>query len=249
MAWSSAAAGRATARAARRCPRAPGAMICGAPTSRASSGSATDGIVTRRPSPTMPRASCCCAKRWGRPAKIPPARPSNGSSASALPLAIRSDNGGPFASPNALFNLSRLSVWWLRLGIAVERIKPGHPQQNGRHERMHLTLKKETTQPPGSNSLQQQERFDAFAREFNAERPHEALDMKCPAELYLASSRPYDGLPELIYPFHDREVLVTACGPALPASQADQHLNRAGRPETRDQGSRRRHLACQLHAQ
>src|SRR5216683_7499996 len=129
-----------------------------------------------------------------------------------LPQAIRSDNGVPFASPNGLFNLSKLSVWWLRLGVAIERIKPGHPQQNGRHERMHLTLKKETTRPPGSNSLQQQERFDVFVREFNAERPHEALDMKCPAELYLASPRPYDGLPELIYPFHDREVLVTACG-------------------------------------
>ena len=111
-----------------------------------------------------------------------------------------------------MFNLSKLSVWWLRLGIAIERIKPGHPQQNGRHERMHLTLKKETTRPPGSNSLMQQERFDAFVREFNAERPHEALDMKCPAQLYLASPRPYDGLPELIYPFHDRELLVTACG-------------------------------------
>jgi transposase InsO family protein len=70
-----------------------------------------------------------------------------------LPLAIRSDNGVPFASPNALFNLSKLSVWWLRLGIAIERIKPGHPQQNGRHERMHLTLKQETTRPPGINSL------------------------------------------------------------------------------------------------
>ena len=71
-----------------------------------------------------------------------------------LPLAIRSDNGVPFASPNALFNLSKLSVWWLRLGIAIERIKPGRPQQNGRHERMHLTLKKEATRPAGFNSLQ-----------------------------------------------------------------------------------------------
>ncbi len=69
-----------------------------------------------------------------------------------LPIAIRSDNGVPFASPNALFNLSRLSVWWLRLGIAIERIKPGHPQQNGRHERMHLTLKKEATRPPTSRT-------------------------------------------------------------------------------------------------
>jgi transposase InsO family protein len=129
-----------------------------------------------------------------------------------LPLSIRSDNGVPFASPNALFNLSKLSVWWLRLGIAIERIKPGHPQQNGRHERMHLTLKKEATRPPGSNILQQQGRFDAFVQEFNTERPHEALDMKCPAELYVASPRRYYGLPELSYPFHDRDVLVTACG-------------------------------------
>lgn len=129
-----------------------------------------------------------------------------------LPRAIRSDNGVPFASPNALFNLSKLAVWWLRLGIQIERIKPGHPQQNGRHERMHLTLKKEATRPPGLNSLQQQARFDAFMAEFNAERPHQALGMKCPAELYTPSPRPYQGLTELAYPFHDREILVTACG-------------------------------------
>ncbi len=129
-----------------------------------------------------------------------------------LPQAIRSDNGVPFASPNALFNLSKLSVWWLRLGISIERIQPGHPQQNGRHERMHLTLKKEATRPPGMNCLQQQARFDAFVHEFNVERPHEALAMMCPAELYSASPRPYRGLPELTYPLHDRDVLVTACG-------------------------------------
>jgi transposase InsO family protein len=129
-----------------------------------------------------------------------------------LPEAIRSDNGVPFASPNSLFNLSKLSVWWLRLGIAIERIKPGQPQQNGRHERMHLTLKQEATRPPGLNSLQQQARFDAFQQEFNTERPHEALAMKCPAEVYSASTRPYNGLPDVRYPFHDRDVLVTACG-------------------------------------
>ena len=100
----------------------------------------------------------------------------------------------------------------LRLGIAIERIKPGRPQQNGRHERMHLTLKKETTRPPGMNSLQQQARFDAFVKEFNEERPHEALGMKTPAELYAPSPRPYAGLPDIEYPFHDKEVLVTACG-------------------------------------
>jgi transposase InsO family protein len=129
-----------------------------------------------------------------------------------LPAAIRSDNGVPFASPNGLYNLSKLSVWWLRLGIAIERIKPGHPQQNGRHERMHLTLKQDTTRPPGVNLLQQQERFDLFRDEFNKERPHEALDMKCPAEVYQPSAKPYNGLPDVDYPFHDKEVLVTCCG-------------------------------------
>ena len=129
-----------------------------------------------------------------------------------LPAAIRSDNRLPFASPNGLYNLSKLSVWWLRLGLQLERIKPGQPHQNGRHERMHLTLKKETTRPPGANSLQQQARFDAFISEFNQERPHQALDMRCPGELYTPSVRPYDGLPEVEYPFHDRDVLVTACG-------------------------------------
>ena len=129
-----------------------------------------------------------------------------------LPEAIRSDNGPPFASPNGLYNLSKLAVWWLRLGIAIERIQPGQPQQNGRHERMHLTLKKETTRPPGMNSLQQQARFDDFLKEFNNERPHEALGMKCPKEVYAPAARPYQGLPELTYPCHDKEVIVTHCG-------------------------------------
>ena len=129
-----------------------------------------------------------------------------------LPRAIRSDNGVPFASPHGLFQLSKLSVWWLRLGISIERIRPGHPQQNGRHERMHLTLKKEATRPAGANILQQQAKFDVFLEEFNHERPHEALAMKCPAEVYSASSRPYRGIPEPHYPFHDRTVMVTSCG-------------------------------------
>lgn len=129
-----------------------------------------------------------------------------------LPQAIRSDNGVPFASPNSLFGLSQLSVWWLRLGISIERIKPGKPQQNGRHERMHLTLKKEATRPAKPNFLAQQARFDEFRDEFNDERPHEALGMKMPAEVYTASKRPYVGLSELVYPFHDRSVLVTSCG-------------------------------------
>jgi transposase InsO family protein len=129
-----------------------------------------------------------------------------------LPAAIRSDNGLPFASPNGLYNLSRLSVLWLRLGIAIERIRPGHPQQNGRHERMHRTLKQETARPPGMNALQQQARFDDFVSEFNTERPHEAIAMKTPAELYTPASRPWRGLPEIDYPLHDKDILVTACG-------------------------------------
>jgi putative transposase len=129
-----------------------------------------------------------------------------------LPVNIRSDNGVPFASANALFHLSKLAVWWLRLGIGIERIKPGSPQQNGRHERMHLTLKKEATKPAGANFLQQQARFDMFIEVFNHERPHEALEMKCPAEVYLPSTRPYTGLPDIDYPLHDKTIVVTHCG-------------------------------------
>ena len=129
-----------------------------------------------------------------------------------LPHAIRSDNGVPFASPNGLFNLSKLSVWWLRLGISIERIRPGHPQQNGRHERMHLTLKQQATRPAGANVLQQQAKFDAFVEEFNVERPHEALDMQCPAQIYTESVRPYRGIPDPQYPFHDKTIVVTNCG-------------------------------------
>jgi putative transposase len=129
-----------------------------------------------------------------------------------LPQAIRTDNGVPFASPHALFGLSKLSVWWLRLGIEIERIKPGHPQQNGRHERMHLTLKKEATKPAAQNFLQQRAKFDDFIECYNHERPHQALNMKYPAELYHCSPRPYRGLSELQYPFHDRTITVTQCG-------------------------------------
>jgi putative transposase len=129
-----------------------------------------------------------------------------------LPRAIRTDNGSPFASANSLFGLTQLSVWWLRLGIDIERIKPGHPQQNGRHERMHLTLKKEATKPAAKNFLQQQARFDQFIDIFNRERPHQGINMRYPAELYTPSPRPYNGLPELEYPFHDRTITVTRCG-------------------------------------
>ena len=129
-----------------------------------------------------------------------------------LPGAIRTDNGVPFASPNALFGLSKLAVWWLRLGIQIERIKPGHPQQNGRHERMHLTLKKEATKPASFNFLQQQSRFDKFMDVYNSQRPHQAIGMRYPAELYTPSARPFRHPEPPQYPFHDRTVCVTRCG-------------------------------------
>lgn len=129
-----------------------------------------------------------------------------------LPRGIRTDNGVPFASAHALYGLSTLSVWWLRLGIQIERSKPGHPQDNGRHERMHLTLKKDATKPAAANVLQQQARFDTFVEQFNQERPHQALGMKVPADLYTRSARVYRGLEDLTYPFHDQTIAVTHCG-------------------------------------
>jgi putative transposase len=129
-----------------------------------------------------------------------------------LPSAIRTDNGVPFASPNALFGLSKLAVWWLRLGIQIERIKPGNPQQNGRHERMHLTLKKAATKPASFNFLQQQSRFDQFIQVYNHERPHQALGMRYPGELYTPSARAYRDPEPPQYPFHDRTVCITRCG-------------------------------------
>lgn len=145
-----------------------------------------------------------------------------------LPATIRSDNGSPFAT-RGLLGLSRLSVWWLRLGIRPERIEPAHPEQNGRHERMHRTLKAETTRPAGANLLQQQERFDAFVEEFNQHRPHEALGQQCPSDIYTSSSRPFQGTPELTYPFHDEAIEVTASGHArvLRRRQAMFYLSSA----------------------
>ena len=129
-----------------------------------------------------------------------------------LPHAIRTDNGVPFASGNALFGLSKLSVWWLRLGIQIQRIKPGHPEQNGRHERMHLTLKTDATKPASFNFLQQQERFDQFIGIYNNERPHQALGGAYPGELYTPSPRIYEPPGDPEYPYHDRTIRVTRCG-------------------------------------
>ena len=130
-----------------------------------------------------------------------------------LPEVIRSDNGVPFSTPRGLSGLSELSVWWMRLGIRPERIEPGCPQQNGRHERFHLTLKNETTRPAKTNMLQQQERFDLFKDEYNNERPHEALGMKTPSTKYKKSKRKLtDAMKELEYPLHDYVLRVGSLG-------------------------------------
>jgi putative transposase len=117
-----------------------------------------------------------------------------------MPQAIRTDNGAPFAS-SAVGGLSRLAVWWMKLGIVPERIEAGHPEQNGRHERMHRTLKQETASPAAANRRAQQRVFDHFRGEYNEQRPHEALGMHPPALLYEPSPRPYPArVPEPEYP-------------------------------------------------
>lgn len=120
-----------------------------------------------------------------------------------LPQVIRSDNGPPFAA-KGLNGWNRLAVWWMRLGIALEKIEPGHPEQNGRHERLHCTLKYEATRPASENLLQQQERFDLFREEYNNQRPHEALDMRTPSSVHTVSERKYPLVLETIkYLNHD----------------------------------------------
>lgn len=130
-----------------------------------------------------------------------------------LPERIRSDNGTPFSSGISLGRLSRLSVWWIRLGIFPELIEPGSPQQNSRHERMHKTLKAATTRPPAANLRTQQKKFDAFVDEFNTDRPHEALGQKPPASVYTPSPRPFPSkLPPVEYPSHFEVRRVSRCG-------------------------------------
>lgn len=144
-----------------------------------------------------------------------------------LPETIRSDNGVPFAS-TGLCGLTRLSAYFLRLGIDLEYIDPGHPEQNGCHERMHRTLKAETTRPARDNLLQQQERFDDFHEEFNHVRPHQALNMRRPADVYVPSSRPLPSpLPDLTYPFHDDAVRVSKWGEIHIAGHGPVKLSKA----------------------
>jgi putative transposase len=117
-----------------------------------------------------------------------------------MPEAIRTDNGPPFASP-AVGGLSRLAVWWIKLGIVPERIEAGHPEQNGRHERMHRTMEEEVAQPAAANRRQQQEAQERFRQEYNEVRPHEALGMQTPAAVYRSSARRFPSrVPEPEYP-------------------------------------------------
>lgn len=122
-----------------------------------------------------------------------------------LPEAIRTDNGPPFAS-RAIAGISRLSLWWMKLGIVPERIRAGHPEQNGRHERMHGTLKRETASPPAANKRAQQAAFDRFRREYNEERPHEALEMRTPNEVHERSEREYPA--QVREPEYESEMMV-----------------------------------------
>jgi transposase InsO family protein len=129
-----------------------------------------------------------------------------------LPVAIKSDNGVPFSSLS-FAGLSELSAWWMSLGIQLQRSRPGCPQDNGRHERMHRTLKAETTRPAKQNQLQQQERFDIFRKEYNCVRPHEALEMKTPQSLYTPSKRTLvEAQKALTYPLHDYVKRVSSQG-------------------------------------
>jgi len=140
-----------------------------------------------------------------------------------LPDRIRSDNGPPFSARGGL---SELSVWWLRLGILPERIEPGEPQQNGRHERMHRTLKQETQRPAAATLAAQQRRFERFVEEYNYQRPHEALGQTTPAEHYCSSKRSYpESLPEMEYPAR-MEVRVADQGGKIRWKQARCKLGR-----------------------
>lgn len=147
-----------------------------------------------------------------------------------LPERIRIDNGAPFASVG-IGGLSELSVWWIKLGIRPERIEPGNPGQNGRHERMHRTLKQETARPPRANLREQQKAFDEFRQEYNEERPHEALKGKTPGECYQDSPRPYRSrLRPVEYP-SDFAVRLVSKGGQIRWNRAVVFVGRALRGE------------------
>jgi len=156
-----------------------------------------------------------------------------------LPIAMRTDNGVPFAT-QAIHGLSYLNVWWMQLGIAHQRIRPGCPQENGAHERMHRTLKRQAIKPVRATCAAQQRNFDAFRREYNTERPHERLGQETPASQYRDSPRPYpERLPVPDYPGHFLVKKVTTGGTFrfrdrllyLANAMVDQHI---GLEETDD---------------
>jgi transposase InsO family protein len=130
-----------------------------------------------------------------------------------IPRIIRSDNGSPFVAANSVIGLTELGVWWIELGIKQQRIEPGHPEQNGIHERFHRTLKRDTARPPAGNIRAQQRRFAAFRQEYNFERPHEALDDAAPATQWKPSERSYPAkIAEPEYPAHWVVRKVDTCG-------------------------------------
>jgi len=144
-----------------------------------------------------------------------------------VPAVMRSDNGVPFAC-TGLAGLTKLSAYWLRLGIKLERIRPAHPEENGRHERMHRTLKAETTRPARANLLQQQERFDEFVEEFNTQRPHEALGMKRPAEVFVRPTKKHPTfLPDPDYSTYDDVLRVGTQGLIHLPGRRQVHLTKA----------------------
>lgn len=144
-----------------------------------------------------------------------------------IPASIRSDNGVPFAT-RGLLGLSTLSAMWLKLGIKHERIEPGHPEQNGRHERMHLTLKQETTRPAAAHLLGQQEKCERFKQVFNFERPHEALKMQTPSALYSKAKKCFDRkLLEPDYPLHDDVKVVKPNGEVIIGPRKRTYVSQA----------------------
>jgi len=143
-----------------------------------------------------------------------------------IPQAIRTDNGVPFCSPHAVLGLSRLSVWWLRLGIELERIRPGKPQENGCHERMHLTLKQDTLRDPKRNILVQQEIFDKFKDDYNFERPHQGIDNETPSKLFKKSRKKYKKkLDEIKYENCDAVRVVRQNGKMSLTSNRTAHIS------------------------
>ena len=158
-----------------------------------------------------------------------------------LPKRIRTDNGVPFAT-TTLARLSKLSAWWLRLGVMPELIEPGKPQQNGQHERMHLTLKDETTRPPAGSLAAQQRKFNAFVEEFNNERPHEALGQQTPASHYQSSPREMPKNPRRWYIPTASRCAMSAPTVAFAGTTMGQTYPPSASANTSDWRSRQRNL-------